>query len=521
MADRDDGLIDPGGVISPIEEKFEHVRKLAGIVLAPIAFALTYWLCDGLTPEGRSLSGILATVGVLWLTEVLPLPATALLGALLCIVLGVADAKKVFAYFGDPIVFVFVGSFMLAKAMSVHALDRRIALGFLAVRGVAGSPAGILFGMGAVTAFLSMWVSNTATTAMMLPIALGMLGALHRLRVGQNLAVGEMNARAWPFATAMMLMIAYGASIGGIGTPVGSPPNLIGIAQIERATGVHVSFATWMLLCVPLLTVMFGVLFVILLTLHPGTTQKTVGGEELAQYLDEERRKLGRWTAGQRNTLLVFLLAVSLWVLPGVLALPGFAGSSAETLVKARLPESAVAILAAVLLFVLPIKLSEARFTLSWADAVRIDWGTIILFGGGLAMGGLMMETGVAKALGDAVTARSGVSSVWAITALSIGLAIVISEAASNTASAQMIIPVVIGIAHSAGVDPMPPALGAVLGASYGFMLPVSTPPNAIVYGSGLVPIGRMIRAGILFDLLGFFIILGGLRLIYPLITWR
>lgn len=506
------------GTISAAEEKFERLRKLAGFVLTPLAFALTYYLCRGLEPvEARKLSAILAAVAVLWVTELIPLPVTALLGAVLCIVLGVAPVEKVFAHFADKIVFVFIGSFMLAKAMSVHALDRRIALGFLSIPALGRSNSGILLGLGAVSAFLSMWVSNTATTAMMLPIGLGILAALHRVRVDKNLATGEMNARNWPFATAMMLMIAYSASIGGIGTPIGSPPNLIGIAQIKTATGTDITFAKWMTLNVPILLVMFAALFIVLRLLHP-QRGGNVGGAEMQQYISLERQKIGRWTVGQFNTLLVFMIAVVLWVLPGVLAVVLGKEAPAALWVEKRIPESVVAVIAAILLFVLPTSLREAQFTLTWAQGSRIDWGTILLFGGGLALGGLMKDTGVAAAIGEAVKTHSGANSLWSITAVAIILGIVISEATSNTAAATMIIPVILGVCKTAGVDPLPPALGAVLGASYGFMLPVSTPPNAIAYSSGLVPIGRMMRAGIVFDIIGFFIIWGGLRVMCPLV---
>lgn len=531
---------DNGGErLSAGEERFELWRRRAGVVLAPVAFALAWWLGGGgggvggggLSPEGRTLAAILAAVGVLWVTETVPLPVTALLGACLCVILGVGDAKRVFAYFADPIVFVFIGGFMLARAMSVHGLDRRIALGFLSLRWVGGTPAGMLGGLGLVTAVLSMWVSNTATTAMMLPIGLGMLGALHRMRVARGGLPADtpMDARRWPFATAMMLMIAYAASIGGIGTPVGSPPNLIGIGLVRRNVGVEISFFQWMLLCVPMMLIMGLGLFFLLRWLHrdPGTAapaapaagpMRAADSADMLAYIRAERAKLGRWTAGQANALVAFVVAVTLWVTPGVLALPWFAGSAAEAFFKARLPEAVAAIVAAVLLFLLPVNLSRGEFTLTWREAAKIDWGTILLFGGGLAMGSLMFDTGVAKVLGESLTARLGVSSLWALTALSIAMAIVLSEAASNTASANMIVPVAIAIALQAGVDPLPPALGAVLGASFGFMLPVSTPPNAIVYGSGLVPIGRMLRAGVFFDVLGFLLILGGLYVLYPLV---
>lgn len=509
--------------ISPLEQHFERWRKIAGVFATPVAFALVYWLCDGLTPQGRTLAAILAATAAMWISEVIPLPATALFGAALCVVLGVAPAKTVLAYFGDPIIFVFLGGFMIARAMSVHGLDRRIALYFLSIPSVGSTRAGMLAGIGIVTAVLSMWVSNTATAAMMLPIALGMLGAVHRMKEdGDSTA---MNARTWPFATAMMLMVAYGASIGGIGTPVGSPPNLIGIGLIKRSAGVEISFFQWMALCVPLLIAMGAVLFVLLYWLHPDRSKgERIGGQRVLNYIRGERRKLGPWTWGQTHTLIAFGVAVLLWITPGLLDLPGVnsieGAKAASTWFKAHLPESIVAIVAACLLFMLPTNLREGEFTLSWHEAQKIDWGTILLFGGGLALGSLMFDTGVAEAMGRGLTRSllGGEASVWTLTAISIVLAIFLSEATSNTAAANMVVPVVIAISQGAGVNPVPPALGAVLGASYGFMLPVSTPPNAIVYGSGLVPLSRMMRAGILFDVIGFAVIFVGLRLLCPVL---
>lgn len=518
--------------VSPAEERFERSRKIAGVILTPIAFFLTYFLLrdSTLSPEGRTLSAILAAVGVMWVSEVIPLPVTALLGAVLCAVLGAAPVKTVLAFFADPIVFVFLGGFMLARAMTVHSLDRRIALSFLAIPWIGGHPARMLGGLGLVTAILSMWVSNTATTAMMLPIGLGILSALHQTRLSAGLASGPMDARTWPFATGMMLMVAYAASIGGIGTPVGSPPNLIGIGLIRQATGVEISFFRWMALAVPMFLVMGAALFTLLYLLHPARSETIKaafdrtgdnGSSQMRSYIHGERAKLGSWSWGQINTLIVFILAVTFWILPGVLSLPFWSEGAAAfgKSLNTRLPESIVAVSAAVLLFMLPVDLPRGRFTLHWEDAVKIDWGTILLFGGGLALGSLMFSTGVATAMGQHLTGYLGAdSSVWVLTAVSIALAILLSEATSNTAAANMIIPVVIGICQSADISPLPPALGACLGASFGFMLPVSTPPNAIVYGSGLIRLPSMMRAGILFDVLGFVIIWVGLRLLCPIL---
>jgi sodium-dependent dicarboxylate transporter 2/3/5 len=507
----------PAETLSALEAAFERGRRAAGVVLAPLAFAAVYLASAGLGAQGQMMASILAAVVVLWICETLPLPATALLGAVLCIALGVAPARQVYSYFADPIVFLFIGSFMLARAMAVHGLDRRIALSFLSIGWVSATPARMLAGLGFVAAALSMWVSNTATTAMMLPIGLGILAALHRTR-GDGTALGS---RPWPFATGMMLMVSYAACIGGIGTPVGSPPNLIGITFINSATGVDIDFLTWMAIAVPMLVTMAAVLFLLLYRLHPEKPTARGAGSlsnDMREHVAREKNLLGPWTRGEVNTLIAFGFAVALWILPGALSAVGLADSPVSEWLEARLPEASVAVIAALLLFVLPVRLREGEFTLSWTEAVKIDWGTILLFGGGLTLGTLMFETGVARQMGEAFAAQLGTSSLWGFTFTAIAIGIVMSETTSNTAAANMVIPVVIAIAQASDINPIPPALGAVFGASFGFMLPVSTPPNAIVYGSGLIPIPKMIRAGFIFDVVGLFVIWIGLRVMCPLL---
>jgi sodium-dependent dicarboxylate transporter 2/3/5 len=544
----------PEETLTAAEEAFERWRKISGAVLAPLAFVLVYFVLlrsgsTGLSEPGRRLSAILAATAALWITEALPLPVTAILGATLCVVLGVADAERAFAGFANPMIFLFLGSFMLARAMQIHYLDRRMALGFLSVEWIGGRPGRVLAGMGAITALISMWVSNTATTAMMLPIALGILAALHAVRVRSGLASGPLDARNWPFATGMMLMIAYAASIGGIGTKVGSPPNLITLGHLEKIAGRTIPFFKWMAVMVPMLAVMALVLFGLLYILHPDRSRRAtstaspntteIEATGLASYLQHERQRLGPWTPGQRNTLIAFTVAVSLWILPGVLQVfveqdtrPAATTTTAPATIpvaqsplrravaffgtKGPMPEAVVAVLAALLLFILPTDLKRGQFTLTWSQAVEIDWGTLLLFGGGIALGDLMFNTGVAAALGEWAKVKTGAQSVWALTGAMIALGIFLSETTSNTAAATMLAPIAISMALKLNVSPIPPALGACLGASYGFMLPVSTPPNAIVFGSGLVPITKMIRAGILFDIMGFGIIWAGLRILCP-----
>jgi sodium-dependent dicarboxylate transporter 2/3/5 len=375
-------------------------------------------------------------------------------------------------------------------------------------------------GLGLITACISMWVSNTAVTAMMLPIGLGILSALNNVRGSTAEDNRSLDGKNRTFAAGMMLMIAYGASIGGIGTPVGTPPNLIGIGIIRTTLGINISFFRWMALAIPLFVVMALILFLLLYVLHgrEKDSGSAESGRQMVEYIRKEQALLGPWSVGQVNTLIGFGFAVVFWIMPGILQLPWFEVPRLSAWMATHLPEPVVAICAAIILFILPVNIQKRTFTLSWAEAVKIDWGTILLFGGGLALGSLMFKTGVADALGNGFANILGVKTLWLLTGVSIALAIILSEAASNTASANMIIPVVIAIAQAAHVSPLPPALGACLGASFGFMLPVSTPPNAIVYGSGMVTIPEMMKAGVIFDVAGFFIIWGGLYLLCPVL---
>ena len=444
---------------------------------------------------------------VYWITESIPIPATALLGAVLCILLGIDEEKKVLASFANPIIFLFMGSFMIARAMQIHRLDLRLAYFILSRKFLGQSQLGIVLGVAFLSAFLSMWISNTATAAMVFPVALGIITSISEAQ--------KESADLTGFKTGLMLIVAYASSIGGIATPVGTPPNLIGLGMLETILGKKISFFSWMLLGVPLAAVTLALLIFFFKALFRIKRKQL---ENLGQQIQAKRKALGNWTKGQKNTLIAFLTAVTLWVLPGLIAILSSTSSGLYDFYNSRIPEAAAAILAALLLFVLPVNWKQREFTLTWREAVQIDWGTILLFGGGLTLGSLMFSTGLAEKLGFWIISLTGASSLWAITLIAIITAVFISETTSNTASASMVVPVVIAIAQSAGVSPLPPALGATLGASFGFMLPVSTPPNAIVYSSGFIPITRMIKAGIGLDLLGILVIWLGLRILSPIL---
>ena len=360
-----------------------------------------------------------------------------------------------------------------------------------------------------------MWISNTATTAMMLPIGLGIITAMADLLEKTDAAERADPAR-FRFATGMMLMAAYASSAGGIGTPVGTPPNLIGIAMIEKFAGVKIPFFQWMLFAVPMLLVMY------VRAVPPALFPAQAGNAG-----DRGQPRLRAPGAGQARPLEP-RPEERPGRFPGdglPLGDPGFSGrvlgERFAPLAKwyaGHLPEAAAALIGAVLLFLLPVDWRKRQFTISWRQAVDIDWGTLLLFGGGLSLGNLMFTTGLADHIGQGLLRLSGAESLWGITFAAIFIAIIASETTSNTAAANMVVPVVISLALAAGINPVPPALGAILGCSWGFMLPVSTPPNAIVYGSGLVPIVKMIRAGFLFDLAGGVLIWAGLRLLLPLV---
>ncbi len=487
---------------SHFEARFERWRRTSGFFAGPLVFLLVWLLpLGGLDPAAHRLAAIVSLVVVWWVTEPIPIPATALIGPALMVATGVTSAQSALAPFANPTIFLFIGSFILAEALAVHGLDRRVAGWLLSVRGVRRTPFRVRVAFGALAAGLSMWMSNTATAAMLLPVALGLLG-------GRLAGEGPHASRG------LLLTLAYACSIGGVATPVGTPPNLIAIGMLGSLAGFEVDFFRWMAVGIPVSLVMFGALAVLtrcLYPVHPGAEtvepRRTAGPPEAA-----------RWGAAQTACLVAFSLAVVLWLTPGIIALVWGTSSRAYQVASSRLDESVVAILAAGLLFVLPINWRRREFALTWTHAAQIDWGTILLFGGGLALGQQMFQTGLAATIGRGLIEASGASSLWTVTGVMTAVAVLTTEITSNTASANMLVPVAIAVAQAAGVSAVPPAMGVAMGASLAYMLPISTPPNAIVYGTGRVPITAMIRCGLVLDALSVAITLAGLRVLCPLV---
>jgi len=500
--------------LSPQEERFERWRNTIGLFLGPIIALLLYLTpMPTLDPKAHILAAILGWVVTWWVTEPIPIPMTAVIGPMLCILFDVASAKNVFAPFSDPIIYLFFGSFILAEGMAAHGLDKRFAYGIMSMKWVGDSSIRILLAYGAITAAISAWISNTATTAMMFPIGLGIICAMADMMAKQTgKAVDPYRLR---FGTGMMLMAAYASSTGGIGTPVGTPPNLIAIGMLEKLVKVKIPFFQWMVFAIPIMVVMYLVLFFLMRVIHKPEITNVEGSHE---YVTQEMEKLGPWKIGEKNALFAFVVTVILWVIPGFLAVLYGTDAPISKTYANLMPESAAALIGATLLFVLPVDWKKREFTLSWRQAAKIDWGTLLLFGGGLSLGNLMFETKLAASMGKGILDLSGATSLWGITFIAILIAVVITEVTSNTAAANMVIPVVISLSLAAHVSPIPPAVGAALGASLAFMLPVSTPPNAIVYGSGMVPITKMISTGVYFDIASIIVVWTGLRILLPML---
>ncbi len=459
-----------------------------------------------LSPEGQRLAVIVAAVIVLWFTEALPLAVTALLGAVACVVAGVAPAKEVFRPFADPLIFLFIGSFLLAEAIRQHRLDRRLAYAVLAAPAVGERPIGILAAVVAVSAAISGFISNTVTAAMMMAIVSGILAAIEE--AGARSGVRPSNR----YATGLFLSIAFAASIGGLATPIGTPTNLIGLAFIRSQLGVDISFPGWCAISLPLVAVLAIILVVVMAWLFPAGVERLDG---VQAFVREERQRLGRWTTGQKSTALAFGITVALWVVPGIVLAVYGQDHPLTAWLRDRMPEGVAALAGAILLFLLPgDRGGDGRTprTLVWSQA-RIDWDIVLLYGGGLALGELCFSTGLATAVGRQITGwiPQGPGAATALVAVAAVVAVVTSEFTSNVASATMVVPIVIAMGQTVGVEPIAAALAATMAASLGFMMPVSSPCNAIVYGSGRIPLRAMMLSGAVLDVIGWGVITAAL----------
>lgn len=489
---------------------------LIGLVCGPAAMGFWLALVDlGLPPQAHRLAGVLLLTIIWWVTEPVPIAITGLFALALAVAIGAvpldAEGKpkldEMLSKFSSSSFFFLLGGMFIGRAMARHGLDRRVALSILTTRWAGSSPITLLAAVGAATALISMWIANVAATAMIYPVALSMIAFL-----GTGASNDERAFARSPFASALLLMTAYASTVGGITTPIGTATNLIAVDYIEKYYKQSVDFFQWSLVGLPLTIVLFGGLLLWLRWLGP---PGNLNLPRLREYLAGERTKLGRWTIGEVNTLIVFLLIVGLWLTPAPLTL--FATKETKDWFENHFPEPMVAVLAPLFLYLLPVDWRRGKFTLEPGDFLKIDWSTLALFGAGLCLGGLMQSTGLAKFIADAALGLVGKPDVWKITALAIAGGVLLSEITSNTATAAALIPITYALCNQAGVNALPPLMGVTLGASFGNALPVSTPPNAIVYSSGLVQIRRMVVSGLGLDILSGVLIWCVLRIAFQL----
>lgn len=428
-----------------------------------------------MSPDAWRCAGMGTMMAIWWSTEAISIPATALLPIVLIPALGLGSVKSATAPYANPTIYLFFGGFLIGLAMENCNLHRRIALGIL--HKVSSNPSRQIAGFMAATAFISMWVSNTATAVMMTPIGLS---------VSEMLTKGRKTAETKRFSTALLLGIAYAAGIGGIATLIGTPPNALLRAFLEEHYHIHVGFGQWMVLGVPLAALMLAFTWW-WLTRVPFNLE----GSDVKTVLQQQLEELGPMSRAEKMVAAVFTAAALCWVL--------------QPLIGKHLPfvnDTFIAMAAGLLMFLLPVKLQEREFLMDWKQTSRLPWGVLVLFGGGLSLAGTINSSGLADWLARQMHAVSAVHALLMILLVVVTI-MFLTEVTSNTATAAAFLPLMGAMAVAQGISPQTYAIPAAIAASCAFMLPVATPPNAIVFGSGELTIGAMIRAGFALNLFG------------------
>jgi sodium-dependent dicarboxylate transporter 2/3/5 len=503
--DDDDSPFDVGGDYG--------LRKKAGFVAGPILFLLIMLAPTptGLEPSAQAVGAVTAWVATWWMSEAIPIPATSLLPIVLFPSLGALDTGTTTAPYADPLIFLFMGGFFLAMAMQRWGLHRRIAL--RTIKFVGTDPKRIILGFMLATAFLSAWVSNSATVMMMVPIALAVIYQTADLieQEGLDITVGEGE---FSFGVALMLCVAYGASVGGVATLIGTPPNLVFAGIAGELYDQQITFVEWMFYGVPISVIGLVIVYfyVTRLAMSPEFDQLPGG----ADVINAELAKLGEMGKQERLVLVVFVGMASAWI--SVSLLPE-AGIVAEGAIPDDV-DTIVAIAGALALFIIPTTTrdGERTFLLDWTSGVKIPWGVILLFGGGLSIAAGFQETGLAEWLGEQLSVLGGVSMV-VILFVVVLMTIFLTEVTSNTATATMLMPILGALAVGISVHPFGLMVAGATAASFAFMLPVATPPNAIVFGSGYITIPQMAKVGSGLNLIAIFLITA-LALLWLPVAW-
>lgn len=469
-------------------------RKYIGFFLGITAF-LSIFLFTDLEPgkpEVTATMAVAALMAIWWISETIPLAVTALLPLILFPALGVLDGKAVSEVYMNHIIFVFVGGFVMALAMEKWNLHRRIALKLLVLIGV--SPGRILMGFMATSAFLSMWISNTATTMMMIPIVMSIVSSLEERL--------DKKSVSW-YATGLLLAIAYSASIGGMSTLVGSPTNLVcpRILTLLYPGAPEISFTDWMFFALPISAVMMVMVWLVIhLIYRPKTKWKQLDKD----HFKKAYRELGRASREERTVFALFLTLALLWITRSGITFSSFTLPGWSLLFKtpAYINDGTVAMFISVILFLIPAGKDRKERIMDWSTARRIPWNIVLLFGGGFALALGFQSSGLAIWFGEQLTWTRGIHPALILLAV-VALMSFLTELTSNVASTQMLLPVFAALALSSGNNPLLLMIPATLASSLAFMLPTATPPNAIIFGTGRIRIATMARTGFLLNILG------------------
>ncbi|MGE3108173.1 MAG: SLC13 family permease [Phycisphaerales bacterium] len=477
---------------SPNDSRLGRIGCVLAPLLAIIAYVALGAVDAPLAEPARRVAAVVILMATWWLTEAIPLAATALVPLFLFPLLGVSGIQQTAAPYADPLIFLFLGGFLLGIAFESSGLHRRIAL--LTLRLVGSRPASLVAGVMVATAIMSMWVSNTASTIMMVPIA----ASLAAISTSRSTELPDPPARR-AFAVCLYLGIAYAASLGGMGTPIGTPPNAIAFARLSEHSDHPINFRAWMIAAVPLILILLPLIWLLLTRLlFPIHTLPPLADRS---FVRARLRELGRPSNHEWTTLAVFLLAVLFWIAREPLCrILGLVDLTAGAAPKPRLSDAGIAIGAALLLFLLPTGPRSSPFVLSLPHFARVPWSILVLFGGGLSLAQAMDASGLTDAAGTLFRSLSGLPLI-VILLLTALLVTFLSELASNTAVAATLVPILDAAARTLDMPAELLIIPATLACSFGFALPVATPPNAIVYATGQIGLRDLMRAGIVVDL--------------------
>jgi len=449
--------------------------KKVGLLLAPM-------LCWGLVALTDDIQIKVLAVALLmliwWITEALPMGVTALLPLVIFPTLNIVPLKEAATSYADPVIYLFMGGLFIALALEKWKLHLRIALNIVKLTGTQANH--IIFGFMLASFLLSMWISNTATTVMMLPIAASVVKLLEN-----QFEKGSLKKHY--FALALMLGIAYSASIGGIATLIGTPSNAVLAGYLSSTYQYQISFANWMMLCLPLaITALLLCYFFLVKVVFPNHIGNLASS---ASIFNDELQKLGKMSKTEKIVLVVFLTTALLWI----------SGSYLNKILPFHINDTIIAVLAMIVLFAIPVDWKKGEFILTWKDSEKLSWEILLLFGGGICLASAMEKVGIVGEVGKFVQGL-GINDILLVAAVLTFITVFATEVMSNVALAAVMIPLVAGIATEMGENPLIALIPITIGSSFAFMLPMATPPNAIVFASGEVRVPEMVRFGIIFN---------------------